>query len=1135
MSEFVQLLSEIVIWLFLLYSAGIFSVYSWIAIFSYGAVTRYKQGNVFTDYSMIAKNPNAPGFSLIAPAYNEGKTIVENVRSLLSIYYHKLEIIIVNDGSKDDSMERLIEAYDLEKVSYFIAGNLMTKEVINVYKSSNPAFRKLIVVDKKNGGKADALNVGVNISKNEYIVCIDVDCIIEQDAILKLAKPFMEQTDKRLVACGGVIRLANNCKIENGKVTAVNLPKSWLGRSQALEYIRAFVLGRMAWSRASGLILISGAFGAFDKEIVLACGGYDHNTVGEDMELVVRMRRYMIEQDLPHRVINIPDPLCWTEVPEDKEVLKKQRNRWMRGTMETLWTHRKLMFNPKYGKLGMVSLPYWFFFEFLGPFVELCGYITFWIFVFLGIINWTFFIALYALVLLSSLLYSVYGILVDLVSRQVYSKRKDLTKLMVTAMLEPFYFHPLVVWAGVRGMIDFFLKKNGWGEMTRQGFSQEKDLPFAEQCKLFASFLLAHMGKMAITFMSFVSIISILEWFWYGKQFAKLKSSEALLVILSNNLLFASVLLLIITFLFALLSILGRSLSRNLIAALLALFLVGQAVLALYFSESKNLLGADLFYYSREELKTILAASGMLSIGNIALLFVAILLFYYPIAHSSQKLKTGVYVGLTVFILGIVSLGFLSLSGELRSAKQDDFLETAERSKLHFFLRSNVEDLIEQNDLSIFSSGADKSLVFANPDYPFLKDEQTADFLGPYLQKAEQAPNLVFLIIEGLGNAYSANSGYIGNFTPFLESLKDSSLVWENNLSSSGRTFSVLPTMLGSLPFGAKGFLEQETYPKHFNLINILGKNGFKTGFFYGGDASFDFMAKYLQAQGIDQLVDQGDYDDSYRKLPAGSGGSWGYEDQAVFAKMTKEPVAAQPYFHIGLTLSTHNPFLINDAALYERKFTKRLQELKLPAAAQAAALENKKQLTSVINLDEALKGFFENYKKRADFKHTIFIITGDHSMPEIPLESKIDRFHVPLLIYSPLLKEKKRFSKTVSHFDVAPSVLSYYKHNYNLQLPAQATWVGEGLSVGVGRPGFGIPMMQSKNQLIDFVFMDIHINAGKGYKLMGPLQEDPVDGTAAATALRNFERYQKANKQFIEEKRLVPDSLYHQYFNEAK
>src|SRR5690606_5813281 len=240
----------------------------------------------------------------------------------------------------------------------------------------------------------------------------------------KLAKPFLEQTDKKVIACGGGIRLANYSIIEDGKVVVVNLPKSRLGRAQALEYIRAFVLGRMAWSRASGLILISGAFGAFDRDVVLKCGGYDTSAVGEDMELVVRMRRFMEEAKQPYEVVNIPEPLCWTEVPESKEILSRQRNRWMRGTMETLWKHRKLMFNPKYGKLGMVSLPYWFLFEFLGPIVEFVGYCVFILFLLFGIINWPFFFTLFILVVASGILYSIYALILDLMSHQVYTKRK---------------------------------------------------------------------------------------------------------------------------------------------------------------------------------------------------------------------------------------------------------------------------------------------------------------------------------------------------------------------------------------------------------------------------------------------------------------------------------------------------------------------------------------------------------------------------------------------------------------------------------------------------------------------------------------------------------------------------------------
>lgn len=192
------------------------------------------------------------------------------------------------------------------------------------------------------------------------ILCIDVDCIVQEDALLKLAKPYLEEK-YQVIATGGVVRIANSCKVEDGKLVEVNMPKNLWPRFQVLEYIRAFLMGRMAWSRLNGLLIISGAMGLFDKNIVIKVGGYDDSTVGEDMELVVRMRRYMYEQDRRFKVVYIPDPLCWTEAPGDLQILGRQRNRWTRGTIETLWMHKDLFFNPRYGILGMLSYPYWFF------------------------------------------------------------------------------------------------------------------------------------------------------------------------------------------------------------------------------------------------------------------------------------------------------------------------------------------------------------------------------------------------------------------------------------------------------------------------------------------------------------------------------------------------------------------------------------------------------------------------------------------------------------------------------------------------------------------------------------------------------------------------------------------------------
>ncbi|WP_390450698.1 glycosyltransferase, partial [Chryseobacterium sp. Alg-005] len=692
MLEFSHIVYEIVIWVFLLYGSAVALIYGWIGVYALGAVIRYKKENAFTDYNIIAVNPNAPTFSLIAPAYNEGMTIVENVRSLLSLYYHNLEIIIVNDGSKDDSIQKLIEAYELESISFFVQGEIQTNAIRSIYKSKNPAFKKLIVVDKENGGKADALNVGINVSSGDYLVCIDVDCILEQDAILRLAKPFLEETDKKIIACGGVIRLANNCKIENGKVVDVNMPRTLLGKTQALEYIRAFVLGRMAWSRASGLILISGAFGVFDRKIVLACGGYDKNTVGEDMELVVRMRKYMEEKKEPYEVITVPDPLCWTEVPETKEILKKQRNRWMRGTMETLWKHRRLIFNPKYGKLGMISLPYWLFFEFLGPLVEFLGYIIFIVFLLLGIINWSFFTVLFALVISTGFLYSIYGILVDLVSRQVYTKRKDFLTLIGTAFLEPFYFHPIVVKASVKGFIDYFKKSHSWGEMTRQGFNQStQHLPFKERMSAILKMSLRTWGMFAAVFSGLFLLGIAVEWFWYRYYVSGLNISIIAKGLFLDNFIFMFKIIFGTGVVYILLNFIKESWAKT-VTIIIGLFVViAHYILFLYFSETHKLLGADILNYSKAEIEQNLRDSGMFNLKNFALLGLLIIASFIPFWLAAKSAFKSVYIGLVFLCLGLAALCIPKDMAEpadlYRAGKLD---QKASKSKWDYFLNSNT-------------------------------------------------------------------------------------------------------------------------------------------------------------------------------------------------------------------------------------------------------------------------------------------------------------------------------------------------------------------------------------------------------------------------------------------------------------
>ena len=460
---------------FLLYVALVIASYIILAIISVVETIEYKKKNSFVNYKEILSSKISPSISIIAPAYNESLNIIENVRSLLSNYYVNYDVILVNDGSSDDSLEKLIKAYDLVKVNYLINEQIPTKPLRKgVFKSTNPAFEKLIVVDKENGGKADALNLGLNISNNKYIACIDVDCLLLEDALQKMIKPFLERTDVKVIATGGVIRIANACSIKDGKLLDVDMPKSMLERAQILEYIRSFLLGRMAWSRLNGLLVISGAFGVFDKKIAIEIGGYDTNTVGEDMEIIVRMRKYMEEKKRKYKVAYIPDPLCWTEAPDNYKIFISQRNRWTRGTIEVLKKHRKIGMNPKYRSLGLVSFPFWFIFERMAPIIEAIGLIYFCTLIALNLIRWDYALAFFIASYLFTVVFSMIAILVEEHTYHQYKKKGIGFKLVLISFLESFVLHPFVLYAALKGNFDYFFnKKKKWGKMKRKGLTKK--------------------------------------------------------------------------------------------------------------------------------------------------------------------------------------------------------------------------------------------------------------------------------------------------------------------------------------------------------------------------------------------------------------------------------------------------------------------------------------------------------------------------------------------------------------------------------------------------------------------------------------------------------------------------------------
>jgi len=474
MIEFFNILRYIAENAIIVFTFLIFGSYIILTFFSALEILHYMRKNSFVDLDVLLTSPLAPSISIIAPAYNEGKTIVDNIRSLLSLHYNNFDVIIVNDGSSDDTIEKVIDAYDLEKVHFVYLARIAAKPVKAIYKSKNQAFKNLMVIDKVNGGKSDAMNVGISFTESQFVAIVDVDCVLVDNALQIMVKPFLEeQSNKRVIASGGVIRVANSCEIEDGRITTIRLPNKFLPKMQVIEYTRAFLMGRMAWSRLDGLLLISGAFGMFDREILIKSGGYSLDIVGEDMELVVKMRRYMADRKQPYKVTYIPDPLCWTEVPEKRNILLRQRDRWTRGNMETIFMHFKIFFNPKYKTFGMLGHPYWFFFEWLAPLIEFFGILYFVIIAILGFSNWPFFFLLLTSVYFFAINLSYYAILFEELTYHQYKRIREIFNLLVTAVIEPIVYHPFVLYSSLKGNYKYFKGEKSWGKMERKGFVAE--------------------------------------------------------------------------------------------------------------------------------------------------------------------------------------------------------------------------------------------------------------------------------------------------------------------------------------------------------------------------------------------------------------------------------------------------------------------------------------------------------------------------------------------------------------------------------------------------------------------------------------------------------------------------------------
>ena len=461
----------------LIYFLALNSIYLILFLISLWEVVRFVRRTFFSDYRQIMQSEMTWPISVLVPAHNEEKTIVETVRSLMMVNYAEFEIIVINDGSVDGTLAKLTEAFDLRRTDKVYRVELPTEEVRGLYGSL--AHPNLVIVDKVKGGKSDALNAGINVARFPLFCSIDADCVIEDNALLRVVKPFMEHPDET-VAAGGIVRIVNGCEVRDGRVTHIELPDRPLPIFQVVEYLRAFLTGRVGWSVLQSLLIISGAFGIYKKREVVEVGGYSTRTDTEDLELVVRLHRHLKQQKRKYRVVFVPDPVCWTEAPETLTVLSRQRNRWHRGLLQTLWMHRVILFNPKYGTLGMVAFPYFFVFELFGPFVEILGYLAVLTAFLLGMLNIEFFLLFVAVAILYGVFLSIAAVLLEEISFRRYPGWIDLTKLILFSILENFGYRQLLSIFKVKAFWDVIRRRRAWGRMDRTGF-RAADPPPADE------------------------------------------------------------------------------------------------------------------------------------------------------------------------------------------------------------------------------------------------------------------------------------------------------------------------------------------------------------------------------------------------------------------------------------------------------------------------------------------------------------------------------------------------------------------------------------------------------------------------------------------------------------------------------
>ncbi|WP_244242511.1 glycosyltransferase family 2 protein [Nocardioides seonyuensis] len=484
--DVVAIFSELMWWLgmfFVAYSVAINTSFVGLTLLALGDLRSYRRRLGFAAYDETFGEPLARGVSILMPAYNESATIIDSVQAMLSLRYPDFEVVVVDDGSKDDTAAKVIEAFDMVEVPLVVSRRIALEGEVRSAWLSRRGSSNLLLIRKDNGGKADSLNAGINAARKELVCMVDADSLLDPDSLLHVCRPFADDPD-RVVAAGGVIRIANGSSVRHGRVVDVRMPRTWLPRVQVVEYLRAFLVGRAGWSAIRGLLIISGAFGVFRRDVLLAVDGLSTDTIGEDAELVVRIHRWIGDNDADARVVCISEPVAWTEAPEDRAVLRKQRRRWHRGLTEIFLRHKDMMFRPRYGVIGMVTLPWFLVFELLAPVVEVFGFVYFVVVVVIlgleevGVVR-TDLVDPTVLVLLlaTSVVYAVLVTFASLIAEETSYRRyrgvPDLLVAMWAAIEENFGYRQLNAFWRLGGLVEGVRgTRHDWGEMQRKGFGE---------------------------------------------------------------------------------------------------------------------------------------------------------------------------------------------------------------------------------------------------------------------------------------------------------------------------------------------------------------------------------------------------------------------------------------------------------------------------------------------------------------------------------------------------------------------------------------------------------------------------------------------------------------------------------------